>query len=126
LLTGVLSGAIGAALPDAAGTEVDPTLAAIDAHARAYAELDRALGRQEILERALLQRFGGFDEAAFEGDPSWVALQAELDTLHEAETRAALSLLRVQPSTPAGEAARRRYVATLASVGYQWTSVAGQ
>jgi hypothetical protein len=117
LLTGVLSGAIGAALPDAGVTGVDPTLAAIDAHAKAYAELDRALGRQEELEGALLQRFGGFDEAAFDGDPSWIALQAELDSLHEAETRAALSLLRAEPSTPAGETARRRYVAALASVG---------
>jgi hypothetical protein len=58
LLAGALSGAIGAAMPVAAGAGVDPTLAAIDAHAEAYAELDRALGRQEELEGALLQRFG--------------------------------------------------------------------
>jgi hypothetical protein len=120
----LVGGTIGAALPDAAITQVDPTLAAIDAHARAYGELDRALGRQEELERALLERFGGFDEAAFDGDPSWIALQAELDSLHQAETRAALSLIRGEPSTPAGVTARRRYVAALASVGYQWTSVA--
>jgi hypothetical protein len=82
------------------------------------------LGRQEELERALLQRFGGFDEAAFDGDPSWIALQEELGSLHAAETRAALSLLRVQPTTPAGRSARKRYVAALASVGYQWTAVA--
>jgi hypothetical protein len=106
------------------GAEIDPALAAIYAHARAYAELDRALGRQEELERALLQRFGRFDEAAFHGDPSWIALQAELDSLHQAETRAALSLIRGEPSTPAGETARRRYVAARARRGYQWSAIA--
>jgi hypothetical protein len=116
-------GVVGIVLPDAAVTRVDQIPAAIDAHARAYAELDRALGRQEVLERTLLLRFGGFDDAAFDGDPSWIALQTELDSLHEAETRAALSLLGVEPSTPAGEVARKRYVAALARVGYQWSSV---
>jgi hypothetical protein len=76
LLTVALSGAIGTVLLEAEDG-ADPIPAAIDAHARAYAELDRALARQEVLERALLQRFGGFDEAEFDGDPSWIALQAE-------------------------------------------------
>jgi hypothetical protein len=123
LLTVALSGAIGTVLLEAEDG-ADPIPAAIDAHARAYAELDRALARQEVLERALLQRFGGFDEAEFDGDPSWIALQAELDSLHEAETRAALSLIRGELSTPAGRSARKRYVAELARQGYQWTSVA--
>ena len=124
LLTVALSGAIGAALSDAASTKVDPVLAAIGAHSRAYAELDHALGRQEVLERSLLLRLGGFDEAAFDGEPNWIALQAELDSLHEAETRAALSLLRVEPYTLAEDIARGRYVAALARAGYQWSAVA--
>jgi hypothetical protein len=124
LFQALVGGAVDTVLPDAAVTQADPTLAAIEAHSRAYAELDRALSRQEELEGALSQRFGGFDEAAFDGDPSWIALRAELDTLHEAETRAALSLLRVEPSTPAGASARRRYVAELARRGYQWSAIA--
>jgi hypothetical protein len=123
LLTVALGGAIGTVLLEAEDG-ADPIPAAIDAHARAYAELDRALGRQEVLERSLLLRFGGFDEGAFDGDPSWIALQAELESLHEAETRAALSLIRGEPSTPAGETARRRYVAALARRGYQWSAIA--
>lgn len=121
LLIAALGGAVGVVRPEAEGGP-DPVMAAVDVHARAYAELDRALGRQEVLEGALLQRFGGFDEAEFDGDPSWISLQAELDLLHEAETEAALSLIRVEPSTLTGETARRRYVAALASVGYQWSS----
>ena len=97
LLTVALNGAIGTIPPKTEG-RADPALAAIDAHSRAYAELDRTLGRQEVLEGALLQRFGGFDEAEFDSDPNWIALQAELDSLHEAETRAALYLIRVEPS----------------------------
>jgi hypothetical protein len=123
LLAGALSGAIGVVRPKAASAEFSLTMAAIGAHARAYTELDRALGRQEELERALLQRFGGFEEAAFDGDPSWAALQLELDSLHEAETHAAQCLVRGEPSTPAGETERRRYVAALALLGYQWSSV---
>jgi hypothetical protein len=123
LLTAVLSVAIGTVLLEAEGG-ADPTLGAIDAHSKAYAELDRALGRQEELEATLSQRFGGFDEAELDRDSNWISLQAELDSLHEAETRAALSLIRVEPSTLAGEVTRRRYVATLALLGYQWSSVA--
>jgi hypothetical protein len=124
LLTVALSGAIGAALLEAARGGADPVLVAIGAHARAYAELDRALSRQEEFEGSLMQRFGGFDDAAFDGDPSWISLQAELDSLHDAETLAARSLIRAEPSTPAGETARRRYVAALAREGYQWSAVA--
>ena len=124
LLIVALSGAVGIVRPEAASTGLDPTMAAIDARARAYAELDRALGRQEVLEGALSQRFGGFDDDAFDCDPSWIALQEELDSLHEAETRAALYLIRVEPSTSAGGTARKRYVAALARAGYQWSAVA--
>jgi hypothetical protein len=123
LFRALVGGAIGTMPKSGAGA--DPTLAAIEAHTKAYAELDRALDRQEQLERSLLRRFGGFDEAAFDGNPSWIFLQAELDSLHEAETRAALSLIRVEPSTLAGEVARKRYVDALARAGYQWSAIAG-
>jgi hypothetical protein len=76
------------------------------------------------LERALLHRFTGFDQAEFDSDPNWIALQLELASLHEAETRAAVCLLRAEPTTLAGESVRGWYVAARTRSGHQWSSVA--
>jgi hypothetical protein len=98
----------------------DPIWCAIDQHAKAYAALDRALGRQEELEREWLARSPDRDEAELVGDPRWVVLQLELDALDEAEARAAKTLIRNEPSTAVGMAALARHVITFRHRGYRW------
>ena len=85
-----------------------------------YTELDKALDRQEELEAPIFANSAAYDEAELLEDPQWISLYAELDSLHEAEARAAVSLIRSAPSTVAGATARTRYIAALASRGYQW------
>ncbi|HUN97112.1 MAG TPA: hypothetical protein VMU69_12905 [Bradyrhizobium sp.] len=108
------------AFTDVAPATADPILAAIKAHAKAYAELDEALARQEVLERPLLGASPSFDEDELFDDPTWVALQLELDSLHEAEMLAAMALIRIVPSTGAGMVALTQHVAAFARQGYQW------
>jgi hypothetical protein len=98
----------------------DPVWAAIDSHAEAYTDLDRALDRQEELERPILASLGAYDEAELLDDPRWISFRSELHTLHEAEARAAASLIRCVPSTASGATARTQYIADLAGRGYQW------
>jgi hypothetical protein len=117
LFVGLIGGAVGAA---GLAVPEDPVWGAIEAHAKACAELDRALDRQEELEAPILANPAACDEAELLDDPRWIGLQAELDSLHEAEARAAVALVRSAPSTAAGAAARTRYVTALASRGYQW------
>jgi len=114
LFASLIGGAIGLgvfAVPE------DPVLGAIDAHAKAYAELDHALDRQEELERPILDRSVTYDEAGLLDDPRWVDLHAELDALHEAETLAASFFLSIEPSTATGRNARARHVAELTNRG---------
>lgn len=69
----------------------DPLFAAIEEHAKAYAALD--------------------------DDPSWVALQLELDALDGAESRAVAALIWAEPSTAAGAVALTRHVILFSPTG---------
>jgi hypothetical protein len=113
-------GMVAQALGGSAVVSVAPVWVAIEHHARAYAGLDGALGRQEELERQWLARSGDRDEAELVGDPRWVALQLELDALDQAEARAATVLIRTDPSTAAGSAALTRHVVAFRDRGYRW------
>jgi len=116
LFRGVMAHALGMSAVVAG----DPIWGTIDRHARAYAALDEALGRQDELEREWLARSADRDEAELVGDPRWVALQLELNALDDAEARAATALIRTKPSTAAGVVALPRHVASFRDRGYQW------
>jgi hypothetical protein len=119
----ILAGA--AALPAlavpaiAAPIDADPILAAIDAHKRAYAELDRLCCLQNKLEqtipaeRRMRHYVGDRDNAEMIAgdDPAWTKYQDACFTANDVADNRAVDLLNVAPTSIAGVAALLDYVA---------------
>lgn len=109
-----------------AAPNLDPILAAIEAHRRAERELLEALAAETSLEAKLPAArrrssvYGGDFDIVTGDDPRWIASVGNVDAAQDAADQRAVDMLNVLPQTPAGLAALLRYAWEHVAAGNEW------
>jgi hypothetical protein len=97
--------------------EADPIFAAIEAHQASFAYVIVAIDAQEAVEDELPKERRRRNE---EADPRWIASQKAVSAAWEAESGAAIKLINIRPTTPAGIIALLNYAISADRDGETW------